>query len=141
MIPPPLAAGSAPGQTRPRRRRWVRALGAMLVALVAVVAVVAAGGYWLSTQSALDWLLARAAARSEGRLDVEGATGSLLSTVHIARLRWRGDEVALEASGVALTWTPFDLFSRRFHAQGFAAQHLDVTLSNSNATTTLPASM
>lgn len=141
MIPPPLAAGSAPGQTRPRRRRWVRALGAMLVALVAVVAVVAAGGYWLSTQSALDWLLARAAARSEGRLDVEGATGSLLSTVHIARLRWRGDEVALEASGVALTWTPFDLFSRRFHAQGFAAQHLDVTLSNSNATTTLPASL
>lgn len=109
--------------------------------LVAVVVVLAAGGYWLSTQSALDWLLARAVARSEGRLDVKGATGSLLSTIHIERLRWRGDDVALVARGVALTWTPLDLLSRRFHVQGFAAQHLDVTLSSASATTTLPASL
>jgi len=113
----------------------------VLAVLIALVVAVAGGGYWLSTQSALDWLLARAVARSEGRLEIEGATGSLLSTVHIDRLRWRGGEVALEARGVALTWSPTDLLSRRFHAQGFAAQHLDVTLSNAGATTTLPASL
>ncbi len=121
-----------------RTRRWLLAL--LLFAIV-VIGLVAGGGYWLSTQSALDALLARAVARSQGRLSVEGATGSLLSTVKIERLRWEGDEVTLEASGVALTWSPTDLLSRRFHAQGFAAQTLAVTLRPSTGPTVLPTSL
>jgi translocation and assembly module TamB len=121
-----------------RTRRWLLAL--LLFAIV-VIGLVAGGGYWLSTQSALDALLARAVARSQGRLSVEGATGSLLSTVKIERLRWEGDEVTLEASGVALTWSPTDLLSRRFHAQGFAAQTLAVTLRPSAGPTVLPTSL
>ncbi|MEP6943658.1 MAG: hypothetical protein ABI981_12015, partial [Betaproteobacteria bacterium] len=123
----------------PRARRWLRRIALSLVALAALVAL---GAYWLSTQSALDALLGRAVARSEGRLSVEGATGSLLSTVHIDRLRWQGDEVTLEATGVALTWSPTDLLSRRFNAKGFGAQRLIVTLPKSRGgATALPSSL
>jgi hypothetical protein len=110
--------------------------------LTGLSALLVAGAYWLSTQSALDVLLGRAVARSEGRLTVEGATGSLLSTVHIDRLRWKGDEVTLDATGVALTWSPTDLLSRRFNAKGFGAQRLIVTLpAPSGGAIALPSSL
>jgi translocation and assembly module TamB len=129
-------AGETPIVTKPRR--WLRAL---LFVVITAIGLVAAGGYWLSTQSALDALLARAVARSQGRLFIEGATGSLLSTVKIERLRWEGDDVTLEATGVALTWSPTDLLSRRFNAQGFGAQTLMVTLRPRAGPTVLPASL
>jgi translocation and assembly module TamB len=120
------------------RRRWWRAL----IALVGlVVAGIAAGVWFLGTQAALDALLERAVARSNGRLAVSGATGSLLSTVHIDRLQWRGDDLTFDATGVALTWSPTDLFSRRFNAQGFAAQRLVIAFKSSTGTSTLPADL
>ncbi len=120
------------------RHRWLR----VVVLLGCLVIAVIAGGVWfLGTQAALDVLLERVVARSNGRLAVSGATGSLLSTVHIDRLQWRGDDLTLDATGVSLTWSPTDLFSRRFNAQGFAAQRLAVTLKSSTETGTLPADL
>ncbi len=114
----------------------------MVGAFAALVIAGMVGGVWfLGTQAALDMLLERAMARSNGRLAIDGATGSLLSTVHIERLRWRGDDVALDAAGIALTWSPLDLFSRRFNVQGFAAQQLTATVNLSSEASTLPADL
>jgi translocation and assembly module TamB len=121
---------------KPRWWRWSRVI-AMAAGLVIVG--IAGGAWFLGTQTALDLLLERAAARSNGRLAVSGATGSLLSTVHIDRLQWRGDDLTLDATGVALTWSPTDLFSRRFNAQGLAAQRVALTLKPSTGPSTLPA--
>jgi translocation and assembly module TamB len=133
-----MAPGHDPALPPAPRRRWWRAL----VVLVGLVIAGIAGGVWfLGTQAALDALLERAVARSNGRLAVSGATGSLLSTVHIDRLQWRGDELTFDATGVALTWSPTDLFSRRFNAQGFAAQRLVIALKSSTGTSALPADL
>ena len=134
-----MTTASTPEPVPSKASRWVRRLWRVFAVLMGLVVVgVAAGVWFLGTQAALESLLERAMARSNGRLVVQGATGSLLSTVHIDRLQWHGDDVTLEATGVALTWSPTDLFSRRFNAQGFAAQHLVVTLNPSSGPSTLP---
>lgn len=131
-------SGSAPSYVPKPPRRWLR----LVVVLAGLVVAAIGGGVWfLGTQAALDMLLASAVARSQGRLEIQGATGSLLSTVHIDRLQWHGDDVKLDATAVALTWSPTDLLSRRFNAQGFAARDLTVTLDTSAGASTLPADL
>jgi translocation and assembly module TamB len=134
----PMPPAHDPHRLPRARRRWwpaVILLGGL------VIAVIGGGVWFLGTQAALEALLERLVARSHGRLAVSGATGSLLSTVHIDHLLWRGDDVTLDATGVSLTWSPTDLFSRRFNAQGFAAQRLAVTLKSATGTGTLPADL
>jgi hypothetical protein len=117
------ASSDAAAASTPRRGRWWHGLALTLLMLAALLV---AGAYWLSTQSALDVLLARVVARSEGRLSVEGATGSLL-TVQIDRLRWRGDGGnSTHRRGADLG--PPSSITRRFNAKGFGAQRLEVTL-------------
>jgi hypothetical protein len=78
----------------PRRRRWLRVVPWLGISLLVVAAT---GAAILSSQAALSFLVARARAASEGRLTIEGATGSLLSTVRVTRIAWAGDDVDVEA--------------------------------------------
>ena len=80
----------------------------------------------LGTQAALDYVLRHAVAESEGHLTIEGAQGSLLSTIRVARIAWQGDEVDVEAREIAMTWSPLDLLSRRFIVQGLGAKRLSL---------------
>ena len=124
------AAAIAPPPSPPPRRRAPRALALRAVAWLAAiaVAVLAAGWYALGTQAALDYVLQRAVDSAEGRLTIEGGEGSLLSTVRIARIAWRGDTLDVEAREIALVWSPLDLVSRRFIVQGLGRQAPDVRL-------------
>ncbi len=107
------------------RRRFGRTL-AWLAGELAIVAVALVAGAWalLGSQAALDYALQRAMQASAGRLAIEGGEGSLLSTVRVARLAWRGDGVAVEARDVALTWSPLDFLSRRIKVEGLGAKRL-----------------
>ncbi len=107
------------------RRRFGRTL-AWLAGELAIVAVALVAGAWalLGSQAALDYALQRAVQASAGRLAIEGGEGSLLSTVRVARLAWRGDGVAVEARDVALTWSPLDFLSRRIKVEGLGAKRL-----------------
>jgi translocation and assembly module TamB len=118
-------ADDAPPPSAPRHRRWLRALVAVGV-LAALL--VAAGGDLLSSQAALDWVIGRALLEAQGRLAIEGATGSLLDTVRIARLTWRGDDVDVEAQDASLSWSPTDLLSRRFNVSALHARRIALTL-------------
>jgi translocation and assembly module TamB len=109
----------------PRRRRW---LGALVAVGVLVALSIAAGGALLSSQAALDWVIGRALQAAQGRLAVDGATGSLLDTVRIARLTWRGDDVDVDAQDVTLSWSPTDLLSRRFNVSALHARRIALTL-------------
>nr|MBA3777442.1 hypothetical protein [Betaproteobacteria bacterium] len=106
---------------KPRKRRSVRVLAWTLAPLALAVAL---GAAFLSTDTALQMLIRRAIATSEGRLDIVGAKGSLLSTVRIERLTWRGDTMAIDAEQLAVTWTPADLFSRRLRVNGVGAKRI-----------------
>ena len=122
----------------PQRRRWPRVLAGLVLAL----GLAGAGGYaWLGTESALRYVLGRATAASEGRLSIEGAAGSLLSIVQIARIDWRGDDVDIAAREVSMAWSPFDLVSRRFTVAGLAARHIAVTVRNADSSSGLPVSL
>jgi translocation and assembly module TamB len=129
-VPPRLPA---------RRRRWLRIV-AWLGAVVVVIA--AAGMAFLGTQTALDGVIRRAVTAAEGRLTIEGAEGSLLSTVHIARVVWHGDDVEVEAQAMALTWSVTDLLSRRFNVTGLGAHRIALTFKTTpGAATSLPQSL
>jgi len=136
-----MAIDAAPDTTTiaPRRRRWPR----VLVTLVLALGLAGAAGYaWLGSESALRYVLGRATAASEGRLTIEGAEGSLLSIVQIARIDWRGSDVDLAAREVSMAWSPFDLVSRRFTVAGLAARHIDVTVRNAaDSSSGLPATL
>lgn len=108
---------------------------------VALVLLLAGGIAWLGTPAALDLAIARAVAASEGRLTVEGASGSLLSTVRVDRIAWRGDDVQVEADDMALTWSVVGLFTRHVNVTGLGAHRLAITLKGSNAPLSPPADL
>ena len=68
--------------------------------------LIGAGYLFLSGQAALDLVVREAVARSGGALEIDGATGSLLDTVRIRRITWRGPDTRASADDVALTWNP-----------------------------------
>lgn len=128
-----IADGAAtpvpPRPPRPpgRRRAGRLALGLVLLAcaLVGLVVLLAVGAYlFLGTQRALDYVVQRAVADANGRLAIEGAQGSLLSTVNVSRITWAGDTMSVEVRDAALAWSPWDLFSRRLVVQGLGARAL-----------------
>src|SRR4029078_6525144 len=100
------------------------------------------GYVFLGSQAALDYVLQRAVAEGQGRLTIEGAQGSLLSTIRVARIAWKGDEVDVEAREIALTWSPLDLVSRRFIVQGLGAKRLSLDFKGArHVPKGLPASL
>ena len=108
---------------------------------VASALMLAGGIAWLGTPSALELAIARAIAASEGRLTVEGATGSLLSTVRVARIAWRGDDVEVEADDMALTWSVIGLFTRHVNVTGLGAHRLAITMKGSDAPLSQPTDL
>ena len=129
---------STPAPASSRLWRWLLHFSWLGVALCVAIA---GGIAWLTTQDALDLAVARAVAGSQGRLTVTNATGSLLSTVRVARIAWRGDEVAVEADDMALTWSVVGLFSRHVNVSGLGAHRLAITLKGSDAALALPADL
>ena len=109
--------------------------------MLLVVFAVGAGIAFLASPLALELLRSRAIHASEGRLSIEGAEGSLLSTVRIGRLAWHGDELDVEADQLALTWRPTDLLSKRFNVDGLGAKRLAIVLRGSDGNTKLPTDL
>ncbi|MCC7325889.1 MAG: translocation/assembly module TamB domain-containing protein [Burkholderiales bacterium] len=118
--PTPAPPAAAPARSRARRLARRAFFG-----LLALVALLGAAYLALGTQAALDFVVRRAIDQSEGRLAIENAEGSLLSTVRVARIAWRGDDMDVEAREIALSWSPLDLVSRRFIVHGLGAHYLE----------------
>mgnify|MGYP001202632118 CR=1 FL=1 len=132
------------GEPAPRSawRRRAR-VAAAIPAAVAVVAVALAGAafVFLGTQAALDLAVREVVARSEGRLAIEDAQGSLLSTVRVGRIAWTGPETEVEAHDVALDWSPLALVELRVHIRGLGARTVVVAVKASDAATAPPPAL
>jgi translocation and assembly module TamB len=108
----------------------------------AVCGLLVAGYAALGTQVALDYIVRRAVADAEGHLIIEGAEGSLLSSVRIARIAWRGEEIDLEASESVVAWSPLDLVSRKLIVTGLGAKRLTIDFKKAGgAATGVPATL
>ena len=114
----------------------------MLLAVVAVIVVAIASLYvFLGSQAALDYVVRRAVEGAEGHLVIEGAEGSLLSTVRIARIKWTGDELDVEARDTAVVWSPFDLLSRKVNVGGLGAKRLTIDFKKAESKGGLPSTL
>jgi translocation and assembly module TamB len=109
---------------------WWRVLLAAVVVLLAGIAGLYA---FLGSQSALDYVVRRAVEAAQGHLAIEGAQGSLLSTVRVERIRWTGDEIDVEARDAAVAWSPFDLVSRKVSVSGLGAKRLTIDIKNAES--------
>ena len=133
-IDPQAKPASPPG----RAWHWLRHLSWLGVAL----ALLLAGGVaWLDTPAALDLAIGRAIAASGGRLTVQDATGSLLSTVRVAKIAWHGEDVQVEADDMALTWSVIGLFTKHVNVSGLGAHRIAITLKSSDAPLAQPTDL
>jgi hypothetical protein len=126
---------------RKPRRRVLRALRGLLGVLAIVVVAIAGTYAFLRSQAALDYVVRRAVHEAEGHLVIEGAEGSLLSTVRIARIKWTGDELDVEARDSAVTWSPFDLLSRKVNVSGLGAKRITIDFKKAESKGGLPATL
>jgi translocation and assembly module TamB len=130
----------APSQ-RPPWSVGRRALRSFVWSAVALLLLGVAAAAFLSSQLALELAIARALAASEGRLTIQGAEGSLLSTVRVARIAWRGDDVDVEAENMALTWSASGLISRQVNITGLGAHRIAMTIKGAGGPLTMPANL
>lgn len=84
--------------------RLLRARPFILAGAVLALLLVAAGAFigWLvGTESGLRWALHQGIVRTQGKLGIEGARGTLMSSVSIERLTFNADGTTLEARELA----------------------------------------
>jgi translocation and assembly module TamB len=123
-----------------RRARRV-AIGA-LVGVLALASLLGATLYWASrSETVLRWAIAQAAQRVPGELTVTGVRGSMTEPVAIEAVRYSQDGNVVEARGIELDWSPWELLAReRLHVGRLHLQSLVVTLppGKADGTTRLP---
>jgi translocation and assembly module TamB len=125
----------------PQRRRRPRALHVSLGAVALFVSLVAGGIAFLLSEAGLPFVIARVIGETGGRLTVEGASGSLASTMRFARLAWNGPEATMTANDVVVEWRALALFSRRLALRGLGASHIALAVKPSTGATAPPASL
>ncbi len=109
---------------------------------VLVLVGVAALIFYATSEAGLPLVLQQVQRLTQGRLQVTGATGSLLSTFRAQELRWQGPTTTVIAHDVSVTWSPTELAQRRLHVRTLGAASIDVLLApNASSTTELPASL
>src|SRR2546421_7229931 len=111
------------------RRRWLLSILLSVIALVVVFVV--AGISFLLSNAGLPFVLSRVVAQTEGRLSVEGASGSLASTMQFAKLTWRGVDSTMTATDVAVEWQPLALLSSHLAIRGLGARHVTLAIKPS----------
>jgi len=114
--------------------------------LAAVVLAALAGAVllvWVAGREAsLQWLAAQAVARSAGKLELSGARGSLYGPLRFSRIAFEDGGQRIEASEVALDWSPLALLSGRVAVDRLEIGTLRVALEGQGgAPTRLPANL
>ncbi|HEY1325895.1 MAG TPA: translocation/assembly module TamB domain-containing protein [Casimicrobiaceae bacterium] len=129
-------AQPAPPSRRPRRAGRI-ALG------VAVAVVLLVGGlvWYALSESGLPFLVARVVAQSGGRLSIEGASGSIGSTMRFARLAWNGSDTTVEATDVVVEWRPQALWNSRIDIAALGAGRVSIAMKPSSGATTPPTDL
>jgi translocation and assembly module TamB len=125
----------------PPRRRLPRARHISLGAAVLFVSLIAGGIAFLLSDAGLPFVIARVIGETGGRLTVEGASGSLASTMRFERLAWNGPEATMTADDVVVEWRALALFSRRLALRGLGASHIALAVKPSAGATAPPANL
>ncbi|MCC6531749.1 MAG: translocation/assembly module TamB domain-containing protein [Burkholderiales bacterium] len=111
------------------RKAWRWALWVGVAAAIALVAL----GWFLTTDWALRWALARAADAAGGRLTFEGVARAGLETLHVERVLYRGEAVEVDARAVRLSISIASLRDRRVLVHELAADAVRIAMKDAEA--------
>jgi translocation and assembly module TamB len=104
-----------------------RAIAALVAA--GLIAALTALALWGRSESALRWAAEQAAARSGGRLVVEGVGGSVLGPLRVTRLTYRSPDADVTAQDVVADWSPARLLlGRALHVTRLEAARVQVAV-------------
>ena len=110
---------------------WLLRITATLATLCLLLALAAIWyGY---SEGALERAVAIAVARSDGRLQVDGAHGSALGPFSVARIAWKDGPLAIVAEDVQGRWSPRALLSRRLVIDEVTVSRLTVNMGESSS--------
>ncbi|HEY7943367.1 MAG TPA: translocation/assembly module TamB domain-containing protein [Casimicrobiaceae bacterium] len=123
------------------RRIATRLGAALLIAALGALAMILAAWWFAASEVGLRWASGEAAARTGGRLTIDGATGSLTGTVHIARLTYADENLRLVAGDVAFTWSPRALLTRNVVVDALSAATVALEFKPSAGPSAPPASL
>jgi translocation and assembly module TamB len=118
--------------------RIARRLG-IAFALLALVAVALFA--FVASEVALTTAVRIMVARSDGRLEVDGPSGSLLSAVRAKRLVWRGPGATMTADDVAINWNPRALWSHGIVVKGLGARRITFEMQPSDTAVPPPPTL
>jgi translocation and assembly module TamB len=122
--------------------RVLRWLLSALAVLAALCVLLVSGALWYGhTQDALERAVAQAVDRSGGRLQIEGASGSVLGPFAFARIAWKDGAAAIVAEGVRGEWSPLSLLARRLQVVELSVARLTVASTGQGQAGGLPESL
>ncbi len=111
-----------------RRRVGGPLMGAGAWTLVALLLLVAALVYVAGRTVTLQWAAQQAVALSDGRLQIEGITGSVLSEVAADSVRWHDGGVVVTVTAPRFTYQPFALLDGLVRIDRISASEIVVAL-------------
>ncbi|MDD5057381.1 MAG: translocation/assembly module TamB domain-containing protein [Sideroxydans sp.] len=115
-----------------RRGKW-------LLWLVTPCVMLGAGGTWLvATTSGLQWLTGLAERNSGGKISMSGVGGSLLDSIDIQQLVFRGAGTRITLRGLHLQWRPSSLLHGQLNVLHLTLQQADVLSPPSDTPAVLP---
>jgi translocation and assembly module TamB len=130
---------TSPDTPQQKRRHW--ALSVLLGMIAVIVVLVVASVSFLLSNAGLPFVMTQIVAQTEGRLSVEGASGSLASTMHFDKLTWRGIDSTTTATDVVVEWQPLALLSSHLAVRGLGAQHVSLAVKPSTGPTSPPRTL
>src|SRR5262249_48508550 len=80
---------------------------AWILALLLAIAAIAGGLIWLDRESTLVAAARATVERSQGALQLEGVSGSLLRRIQVDRAAWRAGGRDVELDDATLAWSPW----------------------------------
>lgn len=125
-------------------KRFPRAIAVGLLSAMVVLAGALAGSViWLMrSESALQWTARQAEAMSNGALTLGDVHGSLIGPLRIGTLRFETEYQRIEASAVAIDWTPRALLRRHVQIDTLSVETVRVSeLKPDPEAPTLPESL
>ncbi|MEO6748281.1 MAG: hypothetical protein ABI294_01685, partial [Casimicrobiaceae bacterium] len=117
-------------------------LWTVLGLIVLCIALVAGVAWFASSGSGLPYAIDQVRRLTGGKLEIEGAHGSLLSKLEIRQLRWHGATTTIVAHDIVVEWQPAALAHRELRVDTLGARAVEIDIAPSADTpAVLPRSL
>ena len=126
--PPWETPGETPGTPPSRRSLASRLLQIGVWALVALLLLVAGLVFVASRTVTLQWVAQKAVLFTDGKLDIQGISGSVLSEISAESVHWHDDSIDVTVTSPRFVYHPFALLDGLVRIERVSAANIEVEL-------------